>query len=260
MAYAGLTGALLAKANLEDADLAHSNMSAADCEGAQLQRANLSSSTLVRTNFNNADLSGCRVWGASAWGVILDGARQSNLVITPFDQPDVEADNLEIAQFLYLLLNNQKVRDVIDAITSKVVLLLGSFKRDRKPLLDTLRIALRAHNYVPILCDFSRPANRDLTETIRTLASMSRFILADITDARSVPQELLAIVPSLPSVPVQPLLLASEPEYGMFEHFKRFPSVLSTHVYRSEGDLLSSLETHVIGPAEQLAQRLTRHH
>jgi hypothetical protein len=33
--------------------------------------------------------------------------------------------DIEVAQFIYLLLNNQKLRDVIETITSKAVLILG---------------------------------------------------------------------------------------------------------------------------------------
>jgi hypothetical protein len=257
MNYAGLTGAHLARANLADANLSHSNLSTADCKGVQLQRASLSSATLVRTDLRDADLSGCRVWGASAWGVILEGAKQSNLIITPVDQPDVEVDNLEIAQFLYLLLNNQKVRDVIDAITSKIVLILGRFTPDRKVILDAIREELRKRNYFPVLFDFEKPASRDLTETVRTLAHMARFVIADITDARSIPQELMAIVPNLPSVPVQPLLLASQREYGMFEHFRRYPWVLEPVVYENQEALLARLEERVIAPAEAKAKQQT---
>jgi hypothetical protein len=35
------------------------------------------------------------------------------LVITPKDEPEITVDNIEIAQFVYLLLHNQKIRDVI---------------------------------------------------------------------------------------------------------------------------------------------------
>jgi hypothetical protein len=47
-----------------------------------------------------------------------------------------------------LLLHNQKVRDVIDTITSKVVLILGRFTDERKAVLDALREELRKRNYL----------------------------------------------------------------------------------------------------------------
>jgi hypothetical protein len=167
-------------------------------------------------------------------------------------------DNLEVAQFVYLLLNNERIRQVIDTITSKVVLILGRFTADRKAILDAIRDELRQHDYLPILFDFEKPAGRDLTETISTLAHMARFIIADITEAKSIPQELQAIVPNLPSVPVQPLLLASEYEYGMFEHFKRYPWVLEVYRYKDSHEVLTSLENKIISRVEAKARELSR--
>src|SRR4029077_11573047 len=103
---------------------------------------------------------------------------------------------------IYLLLNNQKIRQVIDTITSKVVLILGRFTEERKRVLDAIREELRKHDYIPVLFDFDKPATKDLHETITTLARMSRFVIADITDAKSIPQELVSIVEQLPSLPV----------------------------------------------------------
>jgi hypothetical protein len=36
------------------------------------------------------------------------------LVITDGDEPEITVDTIEVAQFIYLLLHNQKIRDVID--------------------------------------------------------------------------------------------------------------------------------------------------
>ena len=204
-----------------------------DLTGADLRRANLKFARLVDTNLTGADLTGCRIYGVSAWGLELDRTNQQNLVITREDEPEITVDNIEVAQFIYLILHNQKIRDVIDTITSKAVLILGRFTDERKAVLDALREELRKRNYLPILFDFSVPATRDITETISLVARMARFVVADITDAKSIPQELAVIVPDLPSVPVQPLLLEGSDEYGMFEHFNRFPWVLETYRYPS---------------------------
>ncbi len=96
-----------------------------------------------------------------------------------------------------------------------------------------------------------------MTETVSTLAHMARFVIADITDAKSILQELMAIVPNLPSVPVQPLLLASQREYGMFGHFKRYDWVLPTFEYEDNDQVIASLDSHVIGPAEAKAKHQT---
>jgi hypothetical protein len=97
------------------------------------------------------------------------------------------------------MLHNQKIRDVIDTITSKAVLILGRFTD--KAVLDALREELRKRNYLPILFDFSVPATRDITETVSLLARMARFVVADITDARSThsnsPRLYLTCRPSL---------------------------------------------------------------
>jgi hypothetical protein len=74
-------------------------------------------------------------------------------------------------------------------------------------------------------------------------------VIADISDAKSIPQELQRIVPSLPSVPVQPILNSAVKEYGMFRDFLDYHSVLPPYRYDSLEDLLDALEDKVIAPA-----------
>ena len=148
--------------------------------------------------------------------------------------------------------------DTLSTVCRKAVLILGRFTPERKAVLVALRDALRSQGYLPILFDFEKPASRDITETISTLAHLARFVIADITDAKSIPQELMLIVPNLPSVPVQPLILDSQHEYGMFEHFTRYPWVLPIYRYTDEANLLQSLQEKIISPAEQKAKELAK--
>jgi hypothetical protein len=202
-----------------------------------------------------AILRDCNVFGVAAWDVNTEGTIQSNLRVAPNDESLIQVDSIEVAQFIYMLVHNEKIRHIIDTITSKVVLILGRFTSERKAILEAIREQLRTRGYTPVLFDLQKPSSRDITETVSTLAHMARLVIADITDAKSIPQELMAIVPNLPSVPVQPLLLASQPECGMFEHFKRYPWMLEPFLYEGQEQLLASLNSHVIGPAEAKARK-----
>src|SRR5262249_17416137 len=161
-------------------------------------------------------------------------------------EPEITVDNIEVAQFVYLLLHNQKIRDVIDTITSKAVLILGRFTEERKAVLDALREELRKRDYLPILFDFDKPSSRSTDETITLLARMARFVIADVSDAKAVLQELRAIVPDLPSVPVQPIILAMQEEPGMFDHYRPYPWVLKIHRYDDQKQLIAELGEKVI--------------
>jgi len=258
---ANLNGTRFLSANLSGADLRdtlvrRADLTDVDLSGANLSGADLSRAIMVHTNLEKADLTGCRIYGISAWDLKLDGALQDQLVITPStNSNEITVSDLEVAQFIYLLVFNPKIRKVIDAVTSKVVLILGRFTEERKAVLDAMRETLRHRNLVPVIFDFDKPTSRDLTETVRTLAHMARFIVADITDPKSIPQELTAIIPNLPSVPVQTLILNSEREYAMYEHWKQYPWVLPIFRYKNIEHLLSSIDRKIITPAEKRHRR-----
>ncbi len=254
---ADLSWAVLSGADLRGANLSRTNLGLANLEGADMRNADLFMSLLVETNLDNANITDCRVYGVSAWGLKLNGTEQRDLVITPSREPIITVDNLEVAQFIYLLLHNEKIRDVIDTAAKKVVLILGRFSiPERKATLDAIREELRKHDYLPVLFDFEKPASRDLSETISTLAHIARFIIADITDAKSIPAELKGIVPNLPSVPVVPLVLRSDGGYALFDHIRQFNSVLDPYQYDSQAELIEAIEERIIAPAEAKLKEL----
>jgi uncharacterized protein YjbI with pentapeptide repeats len=262
LSHAMLAGADLAYAELTQADLTDANCTGANLQGALLFASNLTRTRLagaallnamaIQTNFTGADLTGCRVYGLGAWDVILDGATQTRLVITK-EEPHVHVDDLEVAQFVYLLLHRQKLRNVLTTLGERTVLLLGRFT-ERKALLERIADRLRGLEYLPIVFDFDRPTDRDITETIKVLAGLSLFVIADITNPRSVPLELQATVPDY-MVPFVTLVERGQPVFGMFDDLPRkYDWALPLLEYHSADTLLAAFETKVVAPAlEKLA-------
>src|SRR3954466_6489066 len=156
----------MAAINITRADF-HTASGTTRSNQATVQRQRLiPDNPLVEADLANAALTGCRIYGVSAWGLNLDGAKQQDLVIAPPGEPDITADGLEVAQFIHLLLYNQAIRAVIDTIICKAVLILGRFPAGRRKALDALRDELRNRGCLPITFDFAGPATRNRSETI----------------------------------------------------------------------------------------------
>lgn len=172
---------------------------------SKLVRASLTESTV-----QGAILTGYNIYGLSAWDLIGTPADQKSLTITNGNQAIITVDELEMAQFIYLLLNNNKVRNAIDSIVSKVVLILGRFTPDRKSILDSIRDKLRLMNLTPVLFDFDKPESKHLTGTISTMANLAIFVIIDLTEPNSVHMRL-------------PLLLKI---YELRQYFQSFKKVM----------------------------------
>jgi uncharacterized protein YjbI with pentapeptide repeats len=256
---ARLTRADLSGANLAEADLRVANLIETDLSGANLRGADLTAANLVRADLTNADLTGCRVWGVSAWQLTLTNTDQQNLVITPNGEPTITVDNLEVAQFVYLLLHNERIREVIDTVGKKGVLLLGRFTGGRIAILEQLRTEFRSRGYVPMVFHFDKPESKDFTETIRLLAGLSHFVVVDITNPRSAPLELQATVPEC-MVPFVPILEKGETPFAMLRDLwiKHREWVLEPIRYASVDRLIEVMEAEIIRPAETRSTELLK--
>jgi hypothetical protein len=92
----------------------------------------------METDLRGANLTGATVYGVSAWNVKLEGSTQNDLVITTPLEPQLTVDDLDLAQFIYLLLNRQTLRSTINAVTQRGVLLLGRFRDGGSLVLHSL--------------------------------------------------------------------------------------------------------------------------
>lgn len=205
LSHANLEGAALINADLTGVVLRNASMIGADLSGATVQGADLTNANLNDVKFNRSVLKDCRVWGISTWGAQLRETVQSNLRIGRDESVNVEVNDISFSSLFSLLQDSSQFRDLIDALTQKCVLVLGSFTAVQMPVMRAIEGRLRELGFVPIIFDFQSATQRDFTETIKALAGLSRFIIAEISNPRSAPLELHAVIPNY-QIPVIPLL------------------------------------------------------
>ena len=256
---AKLQRAVLSKANLTGADLSGAYLRAAyfrqaDLSGANLQHANLKYAMMVATNLDQSDISHCHVYGVAAWDVVGTPRCQTNLIITRKAENPITVDNLKLAQFIYLLLNYQELREVVNSVTERGVLLLGRFGGGGLDVLRAIADKLREWRYLPIIFDFDRPQGRNYTETVKTLVGLSRFVIVDLSGP-SVPQELYATVPFF-KIPFVPILAEGLPPYALSVDILEYDWVVKPIVrFASITELLERFPVQIIQPAEERYQR-----
>lgn len=245
-----LQGVDLSGADLRGADLTGANLSRTNLSGADLRGANLSHANLVEAILDNCDLSECRVYGISAWNTQGIPKDQTGLIVTSEAEPVVTVDNIEVAQLINVIIRNERLGDVIKTLNSKVVLILGRFSPERKAILDAIRIELVKYDYCPVIFDFSVEIKRSVDEIVGMLARISRFVVADLTEPKSIPQELRGFVTEMPSLPIQPILENGQYPHSMFDFFREYRWVMETYYYNDITDVVSSIQSKIIQPPE----------
>ena len=242
---ANLTGANLSRANLYGANLLGANLSAVNMTGATLANA-----VFANTKIDKAKVSGSWVYAVNVWDLEGEFEEQKDLIITHRGQPTITVDNIKVAQIIYLILNNEEIRDAINTLTSKTVLILGRFvPPERKAILEALKNGLREYDLLPIVFEFDRPMDKDITETIKTLAGLSYFVIADITNPQASPLELQGTVPDY-QIPFVPIMQAGERPFSMMVDLpKRYNWVLDRVLYSSAETLIKALRSEIIDPA-----------
>lgn len=230
MAY--LTGSDLREVNLSHATLWDSRIRKADLSGADLTGADLSECSLVGTNLIGANLNGCNVYGTSIWDIETSSSTiMKDLTINRYDQPLMTVDDIEVAQFIYTIINNKKIAKIINTLRTKTVLILGSFDRNSLVILDSLKDVIRSHYRIPLLFDFNAPATQDLMETVKTLALLSSFVIVDLSVRSGQLHELASLVRDtyIPFVTIAREGTQATAMHSEFRHFYWYRSEYFTY-------------------------------
>jgi hypothetical protein len=227
---ADLTSARFCGATLVNTSFRKAMLSSANFASATIRNANFNRAMMAGANLTGATIDNCIVFGVSAWELQIDEkTTQSRLIIENINFPvtsigatsstDLDfypfmVDDIQVAQFIFLLKNYKNFRQTINAVIDKCVLILGRFRDGGMDILQAVSKRLQDGRYMPIIFDFDRPDQLDLMDTVRVLGGLSNFIVADLSGP-SVSGELFDILKNFKK-PVIPFLKKGEPLIGNY--------------------------------------------
>jgi hypothetical protein len=221
-------------------------LTGAHFDGATFVNCNLNRVNLVGASFRVSEITETVVYGIAAWDLeTAEGMKQSKLVIERtydlyselIEQGKVPlmVDDIELAQFVYYLSRHKKLRDALNILNDKGVLLLGRFQGGGLERLYSIREWFQGRGYMAMIFDFERPDNLSLTETVVTMAGLSKFVVVDLSGP-SVPAELQAILSQIK----KPILAFGQP-YALFADLEDQARVLRV----DDANLLAALESNL---------------
>lgn len=265
-----LRGAVFRNAHFEEGDFSRADFSGAEFHSTRFNKtiltgANFDDATFINCSLNRVNLVGASfrvreitetvVYGIAAWDLqTSETSKQSRLVIErTYDlyseliaqgKVPLMVDDIELAQFVHYLSDHRRMRDTLNILNDKGVLLLGRFKDGGIERLYAVREQLQRQGYMAMIFDFERPDNMSLTETVVTMAGLSKFIVVDLSGA-SVPGELQAILSQ-----IKKPIVAFGDAYAMFPDLEDQTKVLTL-----KGD-----DAQLLGDLERLLPELERLH
>lgn len=230
-------------------------------DGATFVNCNLNRVNLVGASFRVKEITETVIYGISAWDLeTSDDMKQSKLVIEKtyefysdlIQQGKIPmmVDDIELAQFIYYLSSHKKMRDALNIMNNRGVLLLGRFKEGGLKRLYSMREWFQNKGYMAMIFDFERPDNLSLTETVVTMAGLSKFIVVDLSGP-SVPAELQAILIQIK----KPVLAFGDP-YALFPDLEDQTSVVTLEC--DESNLLDGLDDKLLELEQLSAERVVQ--
>jgi uncharacterized protein YjbI with pentapeptide repeats len=236
----------LDKAFLERVDLSHSRLDGTSFRQAELRQVNLEFASLTGVDFTAASLSHCLVYGFSTAELKTDSLQERNIIISNHTDPTVTVNRLKVAEAIFYRVNHNQGET---SYKNNLVPILGSFDHGRRSILTIIRTALEQLRLIPVLFYFDKPVNRSFFDLLRYIVSMSSYMIADFTDAHSIPLEVQSVIPGL-KLPVQPILSELEDEWSMFQDFRNCPWILRPFKYKDPEEARDSVLSRIINPAE----------
>lgn len=241
----------LSETNLSGVNLSRADLREANLTGADLRGANISQSVLNEAILDKATLINCRISGISTWNTQMNDMKNSGLIITNNDEIPIIVDDIQIAQFIYLFLNYENIRNTINILSSKIVLVIGHFPAERKDILNAIREKLHNYDYQPVFINISKTDNQNFLKSFFQLVKIAQFIIADFWDANILLEELPQILSTI-SVPIKPIQIEfSGKEYTKLSEIRKHSKLLlNIYMYKDINELMTCFKEKIIDPAE----------